>query len=122
MSLGICCCFLFAFGTVNSQQVTGNNGPAKKLSDNAKQEMVKKNAPDTKKVEHYAQESGLLMLPGFVPTGNKATDKQNYRATKTKFIQDNPAEYRKAMQADQSKRTGAQTVTARQVIGHGLTN
>ena len=118
----ICLGFLFAVGMVSAQQVTGNNGPAKRMTDSAKQEMVKKNSPDLKKTEHYAQKQGFLLLPGFVPTGNKAVDSQNYQSAKTQWIKDNPAEYRKAMQVDLSKRSGAQTVTAKQVIGHGLTN
>lgn len=111
-SLAICLGLFFAFGMVSAQKATGNNGPAQRLTDNAKQEMVKKNAPDNKKLEHYAQESGYIMFPGFTFTGNKAVDEQNYQAAKNQYIQNNPTEYRKAMVKDPNKRSGAQTVTA----------
>jgi hypothetical protein len=119
-SLAICLGLFFAFGMVSAQKATGNNGPAQRLNDKAKQEMVKKNAPDNVKIEHYAQKSGYLMLPGFTFTGDKAVDEQNYRAAKIQYIQNNPNEYRKALVKDPNKRSGAQTVTA--VANNGLTN
>lgn len=117
LSLAILGCCLFAFSTVSAQQPTGKQGPAQRMTDTAKQEMVKKNSPDTKKKEHIAQKAGFLMLPGFEPTGNKAVDEQNYQTAKAAWIQANPAEYRAALKKDPSKRSGAQTVTATPVNG-----
>jgi hypothetical protein len=111
---------MFAFSFVSAQQPTGNKGPAQRMSDSAKQEMVKKNSPDTKKKEHVAQKEGFLLLPGFEPTGNKAADKQNYQTAKAAWIQANPAEYRAALKKDPSKRSGAQTVTGTPVSTNGL--
>ena len=120
-SLAICLGLFFAFGMVNAQKANGNTGPAKRLSDSAKQEMVKKNAPEVKKLEQYAEKSSFLKLPGFTLTGDKALDAQNYEAAKKQYIQNNPTEYRAAMGKDPSKRSGAQTVTA-VPESNGLTN
>jgi hypothetical protein len=113
--------FVFAFGSVNAQQVTGNNGGiASKTADQAKKEMMEKNAPDYKKQAHYTQQAGATYLPGYVATGNKAVDEGNYQTAKAKFIKDNAAEYHRLMKLDASKRSAAVTVTAKQIQPTGL--
>lgn len=116
-SLGL----LFAFGSVNAQQVTGNHGGiASKTADQAKKEMVEKNAPDNLKKAHYTQQAGVTLMPGYVATGNKAVDKSNYQAAKAKFVQNNAAEYHRLMKLDASTRTAAVPVTAKQIQPTGL--
>lgn len=116
-SLGL----VFAFGSVNAQQVTGNNGGiASKTADQAKKQMMEKNAPDYKKQAHYTQQTGATYLPGYVATGNKAVDEGNYQAAKAMFIQNNAAEYHRMMKLDASNRSAAITVTATQIQPTGL--
>ncbi|MCB9231913.1 MAG: hypothetical protein H6581_09635 [Bacteroidia bacterium] len=117
----ICLGLFFAVGSVSAQQVTGNNpGPASKTADQAKKEMMEKSTPDYKKQAHYTEKAGVTLLPGYVATGNKAVDEANYQAAKAKFIKDNEAEYHRLMKLDASNRSGAITVTAKQVQPTGL--